>query len=205
MKTFIISLLTCGVFLTTAPIFFPAAPPVFAAGAEIMTAETTKVSNDVTTQTDGTALFLTTTATYSAERDTTPRATSTTTTSITQITTQNATHLHQSATMLEKLQHTVIDIPTGFATSMGDLLNALLSAVMLIGALLVFAQLILAGFYWITSGGERGKIEAARQRLVSAVIGLIILSSSFAILNLGLNFLGFESLEAVFRNIKTIS
>ncbi|NCN50861.1 MAG: hypothetical protein GW925_00235, partial [Candidatus Pacebacteria bacterium] len=83
--------------------------------------------------------------------------------------------------------------------------NAILSLVMLLGALLVFLQLILAGFYWITSGGDKGKVDSARQRLIAAIIGLIILASSFAILTLGLNFLGFESLQEVLENTKTLS
>lgn len=152
--------------------------PSYAAGTE--------KTNDVTVQKDGDTLFLTTTATYSAEK----------------ASTQSASTKKRAFTPLKDIQ---IDIPQGFATNIGQLLNAILSFVMLLGALLVFLQLILAGFYWITSGGDKGKVDSARQRLIAAVVGLIILASSFAILTLGLNFLGFDSLEDVIRNAKTIS
>lgn len=142
-----------------------------------------KTTNDVLVQQDGDILFLTTTeATNSANT--------------TKTTTQ------QSFISLEK---SWITIPKGFATDVGTLLNAILSFVMLLGSLLVFTQLILAGLYWITSGGDKGKVDAARQRLMAAIIGLIILASSFAILTIGLNFLGFESLDEVFKNTKTIA
>jgi len=155
----------------------------------LMTATSTHASgttNDVTTHSDGDVLFLTTTATHSA--------------TITKETTKKS-----YAQSLISLTNTIITIPPGFATNISDLINALLSVVMLIGALLVFVQLILAGLYWITSGGDKGKTDAARQRLMAAIVGLIILASSFAILNIGLNFLGFESLNEVFKNTKTIS
>lgn len=143
--------------------------------------------NDVLVRKDGDILYLTTTATNAAEKNSTHSASTTSTASA------------------QLLQDTDIFIPTGFATNIGSLLNALLSAVMLIGALLVFLQLILAGFYWITSGGDKGKTDAARQRLIAAIIGLIILASSFAILTLSLNFLGFDSLQDVLESTKTIS
>lgn len=142
-------------------------------------------TNDVTIQQDGDALFLTTTATYSAQKESSQSA--------------------KRNNTFTSLQDITIEIPQGFATNIGQLLNAILSFVMLLGALLVFLQLILAGFYWITSGGDKGKVDSARQRLIAAVVGLIILASSFAILTLGLNFLGFESLEDVIKNAKTIS
>ncbi|MCA9368853.1 MAG: hypothetical protein H6773_04525 [Pseudomonadales bacterium] len=165
--------------------FFVASQPIvhtsYAAGTE--------KTNDVVLQQDGDVLFLSTTATHSAERTATTAAAS----------------KSRSQSLFQRLAETTITIPKGFATNITNLLNAILSMVMLIGSLLVFLQLILAGFFWITSGGDKGKVDAARQRITAAIIGLIVVASSFAILTLGLNFLGFESLEDVFKNTKTIS
>ncbi len=98
-----------------------------------------------------------------------------------------------------------IEIPQGFAKDIGSIINALLSLVMLFGALLVFLQLILGGLFWITAGGDKGKTEAARQRILSALLGLIVLSASFAVFSLALNFIGFASIEEVFQNTRTIT
>lgn len=92
----------------------------------------------------------------------------------------------------------------GFATDIGKLLNAVLSFVMIIAALLVFMYLILGGIEWITSGGDKGKTESARNKITSAVIGLIVVAASYAVLTLALNFLGFSDLNEVF-NTKTIN
>lgn len=97
-----------------------------------------------------------------------------------------------------------IELPEGFATTVSGVINGVLSFVMLIAALLVFFYLILGAFQWITSGGDKSKVEQARNKITSAVVGLIILAASFAILNLALAFLGFSSLNDVFQSAGTI-
>jgi len=104
----------------------------------------------------------------------------------------------------ETLQTVNVPVPKGFALSFGGLLNGVLSFVLVIGALLVFGFLILGGIEWITSGGDKGKTEGARNKITSAIIGLIILAASYAILQLALNFLGFSGLNDVFNNAGTI-
>ena len=94
---------------------------------------------------------------------------------------------------------------TGFASDIGGLINGVLSFVMVIAALLVFFYLIWGGIEWITSGGDKGKTESARNKITSAVIGLIVLAASYAILQVILNFLGFDSLNQVFDNAGSIT
>lgn len=43
--------------------------------------------------------------------------------------------------------------------------------------------LILGGIAWITSSGDKAKIEAARKRIVYAVIGLVVAFLSYFIIN----------------------
>jgi len=87
--------------------------------------------------------------------------------------------------------------PEGFATDVGEFINKLLRLVMMISSLLVFFQLILGGIEWITSGGDKGKVESARGKITAAVIGLIIVASSYAILQLSLNFIGYQSINEI--------
>lgn len=94
--------------------------------------------------------------------------------------------------------------PRGFATDIGQLINFILRLVMIISLLLVFAFLIIGGIEWITSGGEKGKTDNARNRITSALIGLIVLASSYAILTILLRFLGFGSLTEALNNVGTI-
>lgn len=98
----------------------------------------------------------------------------------------------------------MIDLPTGFAENIVILINALLSFVMIIAALLVLMYIIMGAFQWITSGGDKGKIDGAKQKMMAAVIGIIILASSYAISLIVLNFLGFKDFSEVFSSIQTI-
>lgn len=103
------------------------------------------------------------------------------------------------------LTDTSVDPGRGFATDVGTLINAVLSFVMVIAALLVFFYLIWGGIEWITSGGDKGQTEKARNKITSAVIGLVILAASYAILTLVLRFLGFSNLNDVLSNPRGIN
>lgn len=98
-----------------------------------------------------------------------------------------------------------ITAPKGFASDLGVLLNSVLSFVMVIAALLVFLYLIMGGIEWITSGGDKGKTESARNKITAAIVGLVILAASYAILLIVLNFLGFGNLNDVFDNVQDIN
>ncbi len=52
-----------------------------------------------------------------------------------------------------------------------------------LGALAVIAFFLWGAFEWITAGSDSKKTETARSRMTNAVIGLIILVSSFTILS----------------------
>lgn len=98
-----------------------------------------------------------------------------------------------------------INAPQGYAANFGNLISFVLRVVLAIGALLVFFYLILGGIEWITSGGDKGKTESARNKITAAVIGLIILAASYAVLNLALGFLGLSSLENALESVGTIN
>lgn len=53
-----------------------------------------------------------------------------------------------------------------------------------IAVLLVLANLIWASYQWIMSGGDSGKLQSARNRMIFAVIGLLILAAAWPITKL---------------------
>lgn len=53
---------------------------------------------------------------------------------------------------------------------------------MTIGALLVIVYFLWGALEWILSGGDTGKLDKARQRMMHAALGMIILVSSYVIL-----------------------
>ncbi len=93
----------------------------------------------------------------------------------------------------------------GYATDFGTMFNSMLNVVMLIAALLVFAYMIWGGIEWITSGGDKSKAESARNKLTAAIIGLVIVAASYAVVTMVIQFLGFGSFNEVFTNVGTIN
>ena len=98
-----------------------------------------------------------------------------------------------------------IDTGKGYATNFGTMFSSILNVVMLIAAILVFAYMIWGGVEWITSGGDKGKAESARNKLTAAIIGLVIIAASYAVVTLVVQFLGFQDFNDVFNNVKDIN
>ena len=51
-------------------------------------------------------------------------------------------------------------------------------------------QFLVGGFHWITSGGDKAKLETARDKIIQSMVGLIILASVWAVTTLLGQFLG---------------
>ncbi len=62
------------------------------------------------------------------------------------------------------------------------------------GVLIFFFMLILGAIQWISSGGDKQALEAARGRITSAVIGIVILLAAFALLKIVETFFGINIL-----------
>ena len=79
------------------------------------------------------------------------------------------------------------DAEAGFGSLIGQILNI----VAVIAALMVFIYLLWGGIEWITAGGDKGKIEKAKEKITQSIIGLIVLAGMvalFAILQVALGF-----------------
>lgn len=90
-----------------------------------------------------------------------------------------------------------IDVQAGFFTDIGQLFNTILRFVLVIASLLVFMYLIWGGIEWVTSGGDKGKTESARNKITAAVVGLIIIAASYAIFTLILKALGIGDINTL--------
>jgi hypothetical protein len=80
-------------------------------------------------------------------------------------------------------------------TSLGSLVSQIVGLLLIIAALAAFIYLVWGGIRWIFAGGDKGKLEEARDQITGAIIGLAIVASSWAIFLLldyffGLNLVG---------------
>lgn len=76
----------------------------------------------------------------------------------------------------------------------GKFFSALV-AVILVGATIwTLIQLLWGGLDWISSGGDKSKLEMAQHRLTTALLGLVLVFGSWAFYLLILQFLGLSPL-----------
>lgn len=75
-------------------------------------------------------------------------------------------------------------------TELGRLVSGGIGMALVGAALAAFAYLILGGFQWITSGGDKAGTEAAREKITAAFIGLAIVFTAWAIMKLIETFFG---------------
>jgi hypothetical protein len=63
------------------------------------------------------------------------------------------------------------------------------------GVLFFFFMLIWGAISWIISGGDKAYIESSRSRITNALVGLVILFSTFAVVKLIEAFFGIDILS----------
>ena len=75
-------------------------------------------------------------------------------------------------------------IPTGGNASFNVILQSFITLFFVLGLLMSLVYLIWGGFNWIMSQGDKTKVQAARNRVIYAIIGLIVMFLAYVIINL---------------------
>jgi len=78
-----------------------------------------------------------------------------------------------------------------------SILMNFLQVIMFVGVLAMLLYLIWGAFEWITSGGDSGKTEKARNKITQAIIGVLVLSATVAIFRAIQDFLGIEAIHFI--------
>jgi hypothetical protein len=76
------------------------------------------------------------------------------------------------------------------ANNIGAIIGAAVEFILIIAVIIALFFLILGGIRWITSGGDKAKVESARGTIIAAIIGLVIAFLAFFVLSLALSFFG---------------
>lgn len=91
-----------------------------------------------------------------------------------------------------------IDLPPALnqlgvgSTGISKFLNNLITLIYTISFVVFVFMLLWGGFQWLSSGGEKEAIGEARQRIIHALIGIVILAVAFAIFEVVGTFTGFK-------------
>jgi len=74
-----------------------------------------------------------------------------------------------------------------------DLVYKAVDFSIIMGGITLFAFLVWGGIEYMTSGGDKAKTETAQKRITSAIIGVAIIASGFAVWKLALYFFGIDA------------
>jgi hypothetical protein len=78
----------------------------------------------------------------------------------------------------------VANMPTGGLSDLRSVVKFGTTMLMITAVVLAVIFLIWGGIEWITSGGNKDKLQAARKKITYAIIGLIITLGAFFIVNM---------------------
>lgn len=86
----------------------------------------------------------------------------------------------------------------GVGNMINTLVGGIITFITIIAGLWFMIQFIIAALQWISSGGDKGLLETARNRMLHAVIGLVIIVAAYILVGLiglivGLDILNFAT------------
>lgn len=61
---------------------------------------------------------------------------------------------------------------------------------LIVAVLASLVYLILGGIKWVTSGGDKDKLEGAKKQIIAAIVGLVVALVAFFVVNFLLSFFG---------------
>jgi hypothetical protein len=77
--------------------------------------------------------------------------------------------------------------------SIGTVLGYAIQLIFILAVLVALLYLIWGGFKWLTSGGDKTAVGSAREHIVAALVGLVVIFLSYFILNIIVKlFTGFD-------------
>ena len=82
-------------------------------------------------------------------------------------------------------------------TPIGAIISFAVAFIIVLAFILALIFVVIGAVQWITSGGDKQKVADARNHIVAAVIGLIIVSLSFVIINVVISALGLGDLAHI--------
>lgn len=80
--------------------------------------------------------------------------------------------------------------PTG-AGGISLFLSNLVTLIYSLAAIVLLFMILWGAFDWMTSGGEKEKLESARNKIISSIIGIMLFAVAFAIIQILGQFTGF--------------
>jgi hypothetical protein len=80
----------------------------------------------------------------------------------------------------------------GSGNDVAHLIAVVVQLLLIAAVVISLIFLIIGGIRWVTSGGDKAKLESARGHVVAAIVGLVIALAAFLIIQLVLTIFGIK-------------
>ena len=90
------------------------------------------------------------------------------------------------------------------ANNLGGIVAAGITLMLMLAVIIALFYLVLGGIRWVTSGGDKAKVESARNHIIAAIIGLVIAFLAFFIIQVALGFFGLNFSNLSIPKIPTL-
>lgn len=76
--------------------------------------------------------------------------------------------------------------------AVGSIIGAIVGVFLILSFVATLLYMLLGGFDWVTSGGDKAKLQSARDKITNALVGLVVVGASWAVMMIVGNFTGIE-------------
>jgi hypothetical protein len=84
---------------------------------------------------------------------------------------------------------------TGAINNLELFISNIMGFMTALGSVFFVIYFVTGSFEWVTSGGDKGKTEKARNRMMNGALGLVLLVASYGIIGLVGSFVGLDLLN----------
>lgn len=81
------------------------------------------------------------------------------------------------------------------ASNLEKFISNVVGALTVIASLFFIFYFVMGGLNWVTAGGDKGKVDKARDQMVQGVIGMIVIVISYGLLGVIGQFVGLDLLN----------
>jgi hypothetical protein len=83
----------------------------------------------------------------------------------------------------------------GALDNLETFLSTIIGVITVVGSVFFIVNFLLAALSWITAGGDSGKIQSARDKMVQSTIGLIVVIAGYSVVGLIGSIVGLDILN----------
>lgn len=76
--------------------------------------------------------------------------------------------------------------------ALGSIISSLVGVFLILSFISALLYMLLGGFDWITSGGDKTKLQSSRDKITNSLVGLVVVGASWAVMMIVSNFMGLD-------------